>query len=78
MTVASFWPKMLGEAVTAALKYSSDHCNFWPERLGKAVTEALKYALTHLAKEARKAVSDIHNYIILRPHWNFWLEAGRR
>ena len=37
---------------------------FWPKMLGKAVTEALKYALTHLAKEARKAVSDIH---ILKP-----------
>ena len=97
MIVASFWPKMLGEAVTAALKYSNYHCNFWPERLGKAVTEALNYSndrcsfwpqrlgeavtevikhsLTLLAKEARKAVSDIH---IFRPHWNFWLEAGRR
>ena len=35
---------MLDEAVTAALKYSNDHCNFWPERLDKAVTEALKYS----------------------------------
>ena len=41
MIVASFWPKMLGEAVTAALKYSNYHCNFW---LGKAVTEALNYS----------------------------------
>ena len=64
MVIASFWPKRRGEAVTEALKYSNDRCSFWPQRLGKAVTEVLKLSLTLLAKEARKAVSDMH---ILNP-----------